>query len=84
MKTKNIKRIVNLINPSNYDHRLIFPSDCNYDLIIQNCNQCKKDSLCNNCDKLVNQNKEFSANLNELKREPPNNNGHMLPKYKAT
>ena len=51
---------------------------------MRKCNQCKKDSLCDNCDELVNQNKEFSANLNELKREPPNNNGHMLPKYKAT
>ena len=32
------------------------------------CTDCKIDSLCDGCDKLVNQNKEFSANLNELKR----------------
>ena len=30
--------------------------------------------------KLVSQKKEFSANLNELKREAPNEVGHMLPK----
>ena len=42
---------------------------------------CKKKSLCENCDKLVNQRKEFSANLNEMKREPPNHIGPMLPKY---
>ena len=48
---------------------------------MRNCNKCSKDVLCDVCDKLVIQNKEFSANLNELKREKPNNSGHMLPKY---
>ena len=48
---------------------------------MRNCNNCTKDILCDNCDKLVNQRKEFSANLNELKREKPNDLGHMLPKY---
>ena len=47
----------------------------------RNCNNCTKDVLCDDCDKLVNQNKEFSANLNEIKREKPNDLGHMLPKY---
>ena len=47
----------------------------------RNCNNCTKYILCDDCDKLVNQNKEFSANLNELKREKPNDCGHMLPKY---
>ena len=46
---------------------------------MRNCNNCTKDILCDDCDKLVNQNKEFSANLNEMKREPPNEFGHMLP-----
>ena len=31
------------------------------------CGDSEKDSLCENCDKLVNQNEEVSANLNELK-----------------
>ena len=48
---------------------------------MRNCSECKKDLLCDRCDKLVNQRKEFSANLNELKREPPNEFGYMLPKY---
>ena len=47
----------------------------------RNCNKCTKDILCDGCEKLVNQNKEFSANLNELKREKPNDFGHMLPNY---
>ena len=51
---------------------------------MRNCTNCQNDLLCDDCDKLVNQNKEFSANLNELKREKPNNLGHMLPKYIIT
>ena len=50
----------------------------------RNCNEYTKDLLCDGCDKLVNQRKEFSANLNELKREPPNEFGHMLPKNITT
>ena len=56
-----------------------------YDVVIphkmRNCNKCAKDFLCDNCDKLVNQTKEFSANANEVKRQPPNPFGHMLPKF---
>ena len=48
---------------------------------MRNCTNCRKDILCDICDKLVNQNKEFSPNLNELKREKPDDFGHMLPKY---
>ena len=51
---------------------------------MKNCNKCTKDVLCDDCDKLVNQRKEFSANLNELKREKPNNLCLMLPKYIIT
>ena len=43
-----------------------------------------KEYYCDDCDELVDQNKEISANLNELKREKPNNFGHMLPKYIVT
>ena len=48
---------------------------------MKNCDNCTKDFLCDECDKLVNQNIEFSANLNEIKRQPLNDFGHMLPKY---
>ena len=51
---------------------------------MRNCSDCKKDNLCDECDKLVNQRKEFSANLIELKREAPNDVSHMLPKYIIT
>ena len=48
---------------------------------MRNCTSCKKSFLCNNCDKLVNQRKEFSANLNEIKQEKPNDHVRMLPRY---
>ena len=48
---------------------------------MRNRNKCLKDLICDGCEKLVNQKKQFSANLNELKRQPPNEFGHMLPKY---
>ena len=32
------------------------------------CSNCIKGSICDKCDKLVNQTKDFSAKLNELKR----------------
>ena len=51
---------------------------------LRNCNKCTKDILCDGCDKLVNQRKEFSANLNELKRQCANEFGYMIPKYIIT
>ena len=48
---------------------------------IRNCKYCTKIVLRDGCDKILNQNKELSANLNELKREAAIKFGHMLPKY---
>ena len=45
------------------------------------CDKCAKCILSDGCDKLVNQNKEFFANLNELKRQAPNEFVHMFSKY---
>ena len=47
---------------------------------MRNCKKCTKDILCDGCDKLVNQRKEYSAILNEMKRQPPNKFGHVFPK----
>ena len=49
--------------------------------MMRDCNRCRKDVWCNEFDKLVNQDKKFSANLNELKRQAPHENGYMLPWY---
>ena len=49
-----------------FSHGVVIPHK------MRNCTNCKENILCDICDKLVNQKKEFSANLNELKREKPN------------
>ena len=51
---------------------------------MRNCTNCEKDISCDYCDILVKQRKKFSAKLNKLKREKPNDFGHMLPKYIIT
>ena len=52
---------------------------------MRNCTKCTKVIPCDDCDKLINQKKEFSASLNELKREAPDDKfGYMLPKYIIT
>ena len=38
--------------------------------------------LCDECNFQITENNEFEANLNELKRHPPNELGYMLPYYK--
>ena len=45
------------------------------------CNEFNDKKLCNKCNNQINENEEFEANLNELKRHPPNEFGHMLPYY---
>ena len=51
---------------------------------MKNCNKCIKDISCGDCDKPVNQNKKFSANVNESKKQLPSEFGHTLPKYITT
>ena len=46
-----------------FSHGVIIPYK------MRNCIDCQNDLLCDNCDKLVNQKKEFSANLNELNQK---------------
>ena len=45
------------------------------------CNECNVEKVCNKCNNQINENKEFEASLNELKRHPPNEFGDMLPYY---
>ena len=45
------------------------------------CNECNDKKMCNKCNNQINEKKEFEAKTNELKREAPNDFGHMLPYY---
>ena len=68
----NLKAKVPLSWRKPFSHRVVIPHK------MKSCSDCKRDILCENCDILINQTEEFSANINELKREPPNEFGHML------
>ena len=58
-----------------FSHGVMIPHKMRY------CDKCANDFPCDGCGKLVNQTEEFCSNLNELKRQPTNEFGHMLPKY---
>ena len=45
------------------------------------CKKCNDIKMCDRCNIQINENREFEANLNELKRRPPNKDGYMLPYY---
>ena len=45
------------------------------------CNECSDKKTCDKCNNQINENKEFEANLNLLKRKAPNEFGYMLPYY---
>ena len=45
------------------------------------CNECSKEKFCDGCNNRINENNEFEALLNELKRHRPSKYGYMLPYY---
>ena len=45
------------------------------------CSECNDEKLCDKCNNQINENKEFEANLNLVKRKAPNKFGYMLPDY---
>ena len=46
------------------------------------CNECNTEKGCDGFNIQANENKEFEANLNLIKGQPPNEFGHMLPHFK--
>ena len=58
-----------------FDNGVIIPKKMRF------CNKCNDIKMCDKCNSQINENKEFEANLNLLKRDKPNDCGHMLPYY---
>ena len=58
-----------------FDNGVIIPKKMRF------CKKCNDIKMCDICNNQINENKEFEANLNELKRHPPNEHGYMLPCY---
>ena len=46
------------------------------------CDECNDKIICDRCNNQIDEIKEFETNLNELKRQVPNQFIHMLPFYK--
>ena len=59
-----------------FNNRIIIPTK------IRQCNECEDGLLFTTRNIQTNENKEFEANLNLIKREAPNEFGYMLPYYK--
>ena len=58
-----------------FDNGVIIPKKMRF------CNKCNNIKMCDKCNNQTNENKEFEANLNLLKRDKPNDCGHMLAYY---
>ena len=43
------------------------------------CNERNNENCCDRCNNQITEIKEFEANLNQIKRQPPNELGHILP-----
>ena len=71
---KNISYATKIVEKS-FNNGIVIPTK------MRHCNECKDGILCTTCNNLINENKEFEGNLNLLKREKPNDFGHMLPYY---
>ena len=46
------------------------------------CYGCNDKKICDKCNNQINENKEFEAHLNDLKRRAPNQFGYTLLYYK--
>ena len=78
LKGNTIQAKLPLSWKKSFESGIIIPKKLRY------CTNCRENIICDNCDKKINQIKEFSPNFNELKRQPPNENGYMLPWYIET
>ena len=58
-----------------FDSGIIIPKKLRF------CNECNDEKMCDKCNNQINENKEFEANLNLLKRKVPNEFLYMLPYY---
>ena len=75
LKGKKITAILPRSWKKSFENGVIIPKK------MRRCNTWKDGILCITCNNQIIENKEFEANLNLLKREKPNDCGHMLPCY---
>ena len=76
MNREKVKADLHLSWRKSFTMGVVIPSTNRY------YTDCDKNFLCDKCNKLVNQTKNFDANLNESKRKLPNSKGYKLAWYK--
>ena len=76
LEGKKISAMIPRSWKKSFDNGIIIPTK------MRRYNECRNGIFCNECNHQINENEEFEANLKELKRQPPNQFGHMLPYYK--
>ena len=77
-KMKEGKKISAILPRSwkkSFDSGIMIPTKMRF------CNECSDNKMCVKGNNHINENKEFEANLNLLKRNAPNEFGYMLPYY---
>ena len=72
---KNVSAMLPRSWKKSFDSGIIIPTRMRF------CNECNYEIMCNKCKIQINENKDFEANLDEIKRHPPNEFVHMLPYY---
>ena len=72
---KLLEQFSSFVEKISFETGVIIPSKT------RDCENCIDSILCEECKLKTKQVKEFEANLNELKRRPPDKNGYMLPYY---
>ena len=75
LKGKRITAILPTSWKKSFENGVIIPTK------MRHCNTCKDGILCVTCNNQINENKEFGANLNLLKRDVPNRFGHLVLYY---
>ena len=73
---KQISAMLPKIWKKSFNNGIIIP------VKIKRCNECKVEKLFITCNNQFSENKAFEANFCLLKRQAPNQFGHMLPYYK--
>ena len=68
---QNISNITKILEKS-FDSGILIPTKMRF------CNECNDIKMCDRCNNQINENKEFEAKLNLLKRNAPNEFGYML------
>ena len=77
LEGENVSAILTKSLEKSFNNGIVTP------IKMKRCNKGIGEIVCITCNNQVNENQEFEANLNELKKGPPNQFDHVLPYHKV-